>query len=308
MPLEPEDTLSLPPDFRCGYISLAGKPNVGKSTLMNALVGQRLSIVTPKAQTTRERVVGILTHADYQAVFLDAPGLIDAEYPLQEAMTLSARTAIEEADVLIYVTDATRRKTLPDHALIESLMNRELPTLNVLNKCDAVGQDVVNELGESLKRLGVESLAVSALTGMGLDMLLSWVVPNLPLSPPLFPVDDSAAQSVRFFAQEFVRETCMDALREELPYSVICRVDEFRESQDPAYVGVTIYVERESQKGIVIGKGGATIRRIGKVSREKIESLIDQRVYLDLRVKVMPNWSRKRSRLRQLGFQLPPER
>jgi GTP-binding protein Era len=299
---------TFPPDFQCGYISLAGKPNVGKSTLMNTLVGEHLSIVSPKAQTTRERVMGILTHAEYQAVFIDAPGLIDADYALQESMHLSARAAIDEADVLVYVVDATRPKTLPDHALVESLMNHSLPALAVLNKCDIVGEEVVGELMKKADALGFEALAISALTGKGVQGLLDWVVPHLPVSPPLFPVDDSAAQSVRFFAQEYVRETCMDALREEVPYSVVCQVDEFRETQDPVYVGVTIYVERESQKGIVIGKAGSTIRKIGQLSREKIEALIDRQVFLDLRVKVMPNWSRKRSRLKQLGFQLPPER
>ncbi len=155
---------------------------------------------------------------------------------------------------------------------------------------------------------GYEALAVSATTAEGLDALLDLIIPRLPNSPPLFPPDEMATQPVRFFAEEFVRETCIDMLREELPYSVMCRVEEFREAQDPVYVRINIYVERDSQKGIVIGKGGSTIKRVGERSREKIEALIGQRVYLELRVKVMPKWSRRRERLEQLGFRLPPER
>jgi GTP-binding protein Era len=293
--------------FRCGFVALAGRPNVGKSTLLNALVGQHLSIVTPKAQTTRERVPGILTAPDYQMVFIDAPGLIDPSYALQAAMRATAEAVMSECDVLIYIVDATKPKTLDLELLAEKMGGRAIPTLVAVNKLDAVNTEVARALQDCAEEAGFQALALSALTGAGLDRLLEWTARHLPESPPLYPVDESATQPVRFFAQEYVRESCMDVLREEVPYSIICQVEEFRETQDPVYIAVTIYVERESQKGIVIGRGGSTIRQIGAESRRKIEALIEGRVYLDLRVKVMADWSRKRKSLKRFGFQLPPE-
>jgi GTP-binding protein Era len=275
---------------------------VGKSTLLNSLIGQRLSIVTPKAQTTRERVAGILTRDAYQILFIDAPGLIEPDYALQEAMRLEAGAAIEEADVIAYIGDVTRPATLSVEELASGL---SAPVLVVLNKCDLVDGATVVGLADTVERQGFEVLSISAETGDGLDTLLDRIVPLLPESPPLFPEDESATRSVRFFVQEFVRETCLDLLRDEVPYSIACQVEEFRESQDPVYISVMIYVEKESQKGIVIGKGGAGIRKIGEVSRGKIEEVIGNRVYLDLRVKVMQGWRKKRKRLQQLGFRLP---
>ncbi|HSG82497.1 MAG TPA: GTPase Era [Gemmatimonadota bacterium] len=296
-----------PHGFRCGFVALAGRPNVGKSTLLNALVGQHLSIVSPKAQTTRERVPGIVTGPDFQMLFIDAPGLIDPGYALQEAMRATAEAVVAEADVVIYIVDATRPNTLDLELLAETMSGRPIPVLVVVNKSDAVAVQVADSMRGRAEEAGFEALAVSALTRAGLDNVLEWTAPRLPHSPPLFPTDESATQPVRFFAQEYVRETCMDALREEVPYSIICQVDEFREAQDPVYISITIYVERESQKGIVIGRGGSTIRQIGSDSRQKIEELIGQRVYLDLRVKLMPDWPRKRKSLKRFGFQLPPE-
>ena len=295
------------PDFRCGYVALAGKPNVGKSTLLNTLVGQHLSIVSPKAQTTRERVAGILTGEEFQILFIDAPGLIQPRYALQEAMSLAAGAAIDEADALVFIVDATRPDTLPDDAALTAITARQVPIVVALNKTDLVDEATRDRLLAETRKMGHEALPISALEQQGTDELLETLVSFLPESPPLFPLDDSATQPVRFFAQEFVRETCMDLFREEIPYSIICRVDEFRENQDPIFIRVIIYVERESQKGMVIGKGGEVIRKVGEISRKKIEELVDGHVYLELRVKVMAGWSRKYGRLRQLGFQLPPQ-
>jgi GTP-binding protein Era len=294
------------PDFRCGFVALAGKPNVGKSTLLNRLIGQHLSIVSPKAQTTRERVAGILSAEDYQVLFIDAPGLIQPKYALQEAMSLAAGAAIDEADVLVFIADATRSDTLLDEQVVATIGAHSIPVIVALNKTDLVDDEARERLLAQIRGSGYETVAISALNGQGTDDLLEMLVSLLPESPPLFPVDESATQPVRFFVSEFVRETCMDLFREEIPYSIICRVDEFRENQDPIFIRVIIYVERESQKGMVIGKGGEAIRRVGEISRKKIEELVDGRVYLELRVKVMPGWSRKYGRLKQLGFQLPP--
>lgn len=292
--------------FRCGYVALAGRANVGKSTLLNALVGQHLSIVSPKVQTTRERVNGLVSEASYQILFIDAPGLIEPRYELQQAMRWAAEEAIKAADVVAFIVDATRPDTTPEDDLVAALAARSVPLVAVFNKRDVVEPAVLEGRQMAAQERGLATVAVSATRGEGVDDLLDVVVPLLPESPPLFPAEYTATQPVRFFAEEYVRETCMELLSEEVPYSVACRVDEFREKEDPVYIRMTIFVERESQKGIAIGKGGSTIRRIGAISRGKIEELIGRHVYLDLRVKVLSRWSRKVARLRQLGYPVPP--
>ncbi|UCC85128.1 MAG: GTPase Era [Gemmatimonadota bacterium] len=292
--------------FRCGYVALAGPPNVGKSTLLNALVGEHLSIVSSKAQTTRERVSGILTTEDYQILFIDAPGLIEPRYELQEAMRWAAGAALAEADVIAFIVDGTKPDTVPDSESSDLISLRSVPMIVAINKRDLLDAASEARLIEAVEVQGWNAIAVSAKTGEGLDGLLECVVPLLPESPALFPKDDSATQSLRFFAEEYVRETCMEMYRDEVPYSVMCRVDEFREEQEPVFVRIVIYVEKESQKGIIIGRGGSAIKKIGELSRKKIENLIDRQVYLELRVKVLAGWRRKRARLRQLGFALPP--
>jgi GTP-binding protein Era len=291
--------------YRCGYIALAGKPNVGKSTLLNALVGSHLSIVTAKPQTTRERVNGIVTGEAYQALFVDAPGLIAPRYALQESMQAAAATALEEADVVAFICDATRPETLPDRAWGIELERTKAPIIVALNKTDLVEPKAIPVLLAQAAARGRQSLAISAATGMGLDEFMERVVELLPESPPLFPVEDSATQPLRFFVGEYVRETCLDLFYDEVPYSIACRVDEFRESGDPIFIRVVVYVERDSQKGILIGKGGSTIKRVGELSRLKIEELVGSQVYLELRVKVVAGWRRKRDKLKQLGFPVP---
>ncbi len=295
-----------PPAFRCGYVALAGRPNVGKSTLLNALVGEHLSIVSPKAQTTRERVSGILTTDDYQILFIDAPGLIEPSYKLQEAMRWAADAALDEADIVALIVDGTKPDTIPDAESGDFVRLRSVPMIAVINKSDLLDTASEARLVKALEARGWKAIAVSAKTGEGLDSFLEFVVPLLPESPALFPEEDTATQSLRFFAEEYVRETCMETYRDEVPYSVMCRVDEFREDQDPVFIRIVIYVEKESQKGIVIGRGGSAIKTIGEASRMKIENLIGRKVYLELRVKVLAGWRRKRARLRQLGFALPP--
>jgi GTP-binding protein Era len=293
--------------FRCGYVALAGKPNVGKSTLLNALVGEHLSIVSPKAQTTRERVTGILTTDHYQILFVDGPGLLEPTYALQEAMRLAALTSISDADIVTYVVDATRPDTLPAEDSKLALGGASKPVIVAVNKSDLMNPTSLASLERAVRDRGFDGLCVSAATGEGLGVLLNRLAPLLPESPPLFPSGDTATETIRFFAEEFVRETALELFHDEIPYSIICRVDEFRESQDPVYVRVNIYVERESQKGIVIGVGGGAIKKVGEQARRKIEELIDARVYLELRVKVIPKWSRKPDQLKRLGFRLPPQ-
>ncbi len=291
---------------RCGSVALTGSPNVGKSTLLNALVGSHLSIVSPKAQTTRKRVYGVLSAEEYQVLLIDAPGLIGARYALQEAMQKAVGAAIKEADVVAFVVDATRPTTLSGNVAGSLLEVASGPVVVAVNKVDLVDQAVERQLLDEVARLGHAAVAISAVTGRGLDVLLERILGLLPESPPLYPAEYAATQPLRFFAAEFVRETCMELLREEVPYSVACVVEEYREERSPIYIAVTIYVEKESQKGILIGRGGSAIKRIGTQSRGKIEELTGDRIFLDLRVKVLPGWSKKPRQLRRLGLEAPP--
>ncbi|UCF19500.1 MAG: GTPase Era [Gemmatimonadota bacterium] len=295
------------PPHRAGSVALAGPPNVGKSTLLNALMGSHLSIVSPKAQTTRNRVYGVLTGEEYQVLLIDAPGLIEARYPLQDAMVKAVNAAIREADVVTLVVDAARQRTLAENQFDSVLRVASGPVIVAVNKVDLVDERTEQRFLDDLERWGYQGVAVSAVSGKGLDAFLERVVQMLPESPPLYPPEYAATQPLRFFAAEFVRETCMELFREEVPYSVACVVEEFREDRSPIYVAVTIYVEKESQKGILIGQGGSAIKRVGARSRVKIEELTGDRVYLDLRVKVLTGWSKKPWELHRLGLQPPPE-
>ena len=288
---------------RAGYVALVGRPNVGKSTLLNALVGEKLSIVTARAQTTRERVTGILSRGGTQVVFLDTPGLLEPRYLLQQWMLEQAMRALDDADVVLLLVDATRPDELPAGDALARL--RASASLVVaINKTDAAAPAAAAGLeawvAAELPRATV--MRVSALSGAGLDELLAAIESRLPASPFLFPEDDIAIQPVRFFVAELIRETLFERLQEEVPYSTAVQVEEFREADRPVYIRATIYVERESQKGIVVGSRGAGIRDIGAAAREKIESFLDTPVYLDLWVKAKPGWRRRKTGLEELGY------
>lgn len=292
-----------PVSTRAGYVALVGRPNVGKSTLMNALVGEKLSIVTPRAQTTRERVTGILTTETAQIVFVDTPGLLEPTYLLQEWMLEQAMRALEDADVVLLLLDATHPDELPPAGALDRLRGRA--QLVGINKVDEGTTEAVERLEAWVSHAlpGAESKRIAAATGEGLDDLLGALIDRLPPSPFLFPADDIAIQPVRFFVAELIRETLFEVLRQEVPYSTAVQVEEFREAATPLYIRATIYVERESQKGIVVGTGGAGIRELGMAARRKIESFLDTTVYLDLWVKAKPGWRRKKSGLEQLGYE-----
>ena len=294
---------------RTGYVTLVGHPNVGKSTLLNALVGERLSIVTAKAQTTWGRVTGIRTHADTQMVFLDTPGLLRARDLLQQSMLGTAQEAVREADVLVLVLDLTRPVRDIDPETMGSILAlTRAPRLAALNKSDAVSREKISRVEDWARReLSARPFVVSATKGDGLPELIEALEAELPEAPFLYPRDDLASQPVRFFVAELVRETVLEQYHQEIPYSVICMVEEFREAQDPVYIGVSIFVERASQKGMLIGKSGSAIKTLGKEARAKIEHFLDRTVYLDLWVKVLPGWRRKRHHLRKLGFHVPDD-
>lgn len=292
---------------RAGHVALVGRPNVGKSTLLNALVGEKLSIVTPKAQTTRESVTGILTTGRAQIIFVDTPGLLEPKYALQRAMQETALEVLADADLALVLLDATRPEEVPLPDVVEALRRKSDRIFVLINKIDAATSDGVESLREwSRTQLQVEAREISAGTGAGVDALRADIEESLPESPFYYPADDLAVQPVRFFVAELIRESIFEMYEQEVPYASIARVEEYREAEDPVYIRATVYVERESQKPILIGKGGAGIRELGRRSREKIEAFIGQRVYLDLWIKALPNWRGKMSALRYLGYRLPP--
>ena len=288
---------------RAGFVAIAGRPNAGKSTLLNRLVGQKLSITSVKAQSTRTRVVGLRIEGDAQMVLVDAPGLLDPEYPLQHAMRRTAVRAVVDADVIVYLADA-RHGAPPALAVAAGLAAPpRAPVITTLNKCDTIDATA----RAALARAHPDAALVSARTGHGVPALLARIAAALPEGPFLYPEEDVATQPVRFFAAELVRETALEQLDEEVPYSVACEIEEFREAQRPVYIRAVLYVERESQKAIVIGDQGARIRAIGVAARAKIETLLEGPVYLDLWVKVLPNWRRDPSALRRFGYASPEE-
>jgi GTPase len=283
---------------RAGIVTVAGKPNAGKSTLLNRIVGEKLAIVSEKPQSTRDRVVGIRTTDDTQMVVLDSPGLLNPRYELHRAMRATALRALADADVIVYLADATERVPPALEEAADLTSPPRAPVILALNKVDALRPVERNELRELLP----EARFISALTGEGVDDLLTELRQALPESPFLYPEDEISTASVRFFVSELVRETALEQLDEEVPYSLACVVEEFRESSTPVYIRTVLYVERESQKRILIGSGGQRIRDIGRAARAKVEELVGASVYLDLWVKVLPNWRKSASALRRLGY------
>ena len=289
---------------RAGIATVAGKPNAGKSTLLNRVVGQKLSIVSPKPQSTRDQIVGIRTHDDVQMVVLDTPGLLNPAYPLQHAMRATSLEAVADADVIVYVAEPTDEVPPSFMEAADLTAPPRAPVLLAFNKIDTLSPDQRGRL----QARNPEGHFISALTGEGVDLLLSEVARLLPESPFLYPADEISTQAVRFFVSELIRETALEQLEDEVPYSVASEVEEYREGRTPLYIRAVLYVERESQKLILVGAKGSRIREIGRVSRSKIEELIGEQVYLDLWVKVLANWRKNDRALKRFGYRLPRER
>jgi GTP-binding protein Era len=277
---------------RAGIVAVVGVPNVGKSTLLNRVIGQKLSITSPKPQSTRASVFGIRTEGDTQIVFVDTPGLLEPAYELQRAMRAAAIRALKDADVIVYLVDATEGEPA------ELPVATRAPRLLVFNKIDLLDKTRLEELKEKYP----DAFFVSAADGRGVTGLVTEIEKRIPESPFLYPEDEISTQSMRFFVSELIRETALEQLHNEVPYSVAAEVEEFREERRPVYIRATIFVERDSQKGILIGHKGARIREIGKSAREKIERLVGADVFLDLHVKVLPNWRRDADSLRRFGL------
>ena len=306
-PDAPLSPVNLP--TRTGYVTILGRPNAGKSTLMNRLIGQKLSIVTAKAQTTWQRVTGIHTTGRTQAIFLDTPGLLLAKDLFQRSMLEEALDAVREGDVVLLLVDATDPlREAEKKAISEALSLSSAHLIVVINKIDGAGPEEVATISAwAQAELRGEPLGVSALHGHGVEALWSEIAEALPEGPFLYPPDDIAAAPVRFFVGEFIRETVFEQFREEVPYSVFASVEEYREDQDPVFIKANLFVERNSQKGILVGDKGAAIRELGRSSREKIEEFIGRRVYLELRVKLRPKWRRRGKDLGRFGFRVPAQ-
>jgi len=290
---------------RAGIVTVAGRPNAGKSTLLNRLVGTHLAITSPKPQSTRDRVVGILSDETTQIVLHDTPGLLEPEYALHTAMRHAALKALDEADVIVHVVDATTgvTETLGKAAALDDAHLPKAPVILALNKSDELSTGRCNALRAEYP----DALLISARTGDGIEALLARVRGMLPVHPFYYDAEDLSTQKTRFFAAEFVRETALEQLEDEVPYSIACEIEEFRETRSPVYIRAVLHVERDSQKRILIGSGGARIKAIGKEARVKIERLIGSPVYLDLWVKVLPNWRRDHAALRRLGYRVPED-
>lgn len=290
-------------------VAIVGLPNAGKSSLLNVLLGTKLSIVTPAAQTTRERVVGIDTRDGVQMVFLDTPGLVDPAYLLHHAMLGIVDQAIKDADVVVLIVDATRPPPDLTEEIEAALRNPRNRLVVALNKSDVAQAGEIESMREwAAERFGVTPLVLSAMTGEGMEMLRAAIADGLPESPFLYPEDELSIQTLRFFVSELIRETVFEQYGEEIPYSTAVRIEEYREEDDPLFIRASVFVERPSQKGIIIGQGGQAIRNLGTASRAKIEAFLERRIYLDLWVKVLPKWRKNPVDLKRFGFPLPRDK
>jgi GTP-binding protein Era len=311
--LMPDD---LPPDHRSGFVAVVGKPNVGKSTLMNAYLGQKIAIVSPKPQTTRNRLLGILTLerergdlADAQIIFVDTPGIHRPVHKLGEYMVETAIRAIPDADVVLFVVDVSRLPGDEDRQIADILHEQcRVPVLLVLNKADLPQPEQVAAHVEAYQALGEfdDQVLVSALRRDNLDQLMEATIERLPFGPRYYPEEQITDQQLRFMAAELIREQAMRHLRQELPYSVAVVVDQFKErSEELTYISANIFVERDTQKAIFLGQGGRMIKRIGRDARHEIQDLLGTRVYLELWVKVRKKWRKNAKELQRLGYATP---
>ena len=290
-------------EHKSGYVNIIGNPNVGKSTLMNALVGERLSIITSKAQTTRHRILGIVNDEQHQIVFSDTPGVMNPAYKLQENMMDFVHGAFQDADILLYMVE-TGEKGLKDEKLFERLKNTDLPILLMLNKIDRVEQDFVKEQILFWKELlpNAEIHPISALNKFNLDLVMARIKALLPVSPPYFEKDALTDKSERFFVSETIREKILKYYKKEIPYSVEIEVEEFFDEEDIIKIRAIIFVARESQKGIIIGHKGRALKKVGTLARRDMEAFFQKKIFLDLYVKVNKDWRDDDKQLKRFGY------
>ena len=288
---------------KAGFVSLIGKPNVGKSTLMNALVGEKLSIVTPKAQTTRHRILGIVNEADYQIVFSDTPGVIKPVYGMQESMMSFVNGSIVDADIILFVTDINEKYDESD--VIEKLSKTDSPVAVVINKIDKSNEELVKEKieywSETLKPQAV--FAVSALHDHNVPAVMQFIMDNLPEHPAYYEKDALTDKNERFFVSEIIREKIFKLYEKEIPYSTEVIITSFKDEPNIIRISSEIIVERDSQKNIIIGKAGEMLKKVGTYARKDMEEFLQKKVFLEMFVKVIPDWRNRKNYLKQFGYE-----
>jgi len=288
---------------KSGFVNILGNPNVGKSTIMNALVGEKLSIISPKVQTTRHRILGIVNGEDFQIVYSDTPGILKPKYRLQESMMSFVRTALNDADIIVYVTDVTE-KTDSGNEYLSEIRNSQVPVIIVINKIDLSSQAELEEIVGKWHQEFPQSdiIPVSAIKTFNLDRLLKSVLDKLPGGEPYFPKDQLTDRYERFFASEIIREKILNNYSKEIPYSVEIEIESFREEKNLYSISAIINVERESQKGIIIGHKGMMLKKVGTQARKDMEDFFGRKVFLQLLVRVTKDWRDKPSMLRNFGY------
>jgi len=288
---------------KAGFVSIIGKPNAGKSTLMNALVGEQMSIVTPKAQTTRHRIIGIVNEPEYQIIFSDTPGVIKPAYTLQESMMNVVRGSLIDADIILLVTDIHEKYDESD--VIEKLRKTESPVAVLVNKIDkSTEEEVKGKISYWQETINPQAVfAVSALLGHNIQAVMQFILDHLPDHPPYYEKDALTDKSERFFVSEIIREKVFKLYEQEIPYSTEVVITAFKEEAHITRISAEIIVERDSQKNIIIGKGGSMIKKVGTYAREDIEAFLQQKVFLELFVKVIPDWRKKDNYLKRFGYE-----
>lgn len=288
---------------RAGFITILGNPNVGKSTLMNLLIGENLSIITHKAQTTRHRILGVLSDENYQMIFSDTPGVINPHHNLHEAMMKFVKNSLEDADVILYMVDCNK-DDLKDLNFLEKINSLNIPIILLINKIDLINQDKVSALIDywQKKILKATVLPVSALKSFNIDRIKNEILNLLPISPAYFSKDTLTDKSERFIVSEIVREKILERYKQEIPYSIEVVVEEFKDKGDLIVIDAIIYVERESQKGIMLGKKGVAINAVGVAARKTIQNFFKKKVFLGLFVKVSKDWRSKKLQLKKFGY------
>jgi GTP-binding protein Era len=288
---------------KSGFVNILGNPNVGKSTLMNLLVGERLSVITPKAQTTRHRIMGVLSGDDYQIVYSDTPGILNPKYKLQAAMMKSVESALDDADLILYVTDVV--ETVDKNAeQLTRILASEVPKIIVVNKIDLTTQtELENIVGKWVDMApGVPILPLSALNKFNTDLLLREIIACLPEGPPYFPKDQLTDRYERFFVSEIIRGKIFETYQKEIPYSVEVEIESFKEEENLTRIAAVIYAARDSQKGILIGHKGSMLKRVGTGARREIEEFLGKKVFLEMYVKVAREWRDNPRMLKKFGY------
>lgn len=288
---------------RSGFVNILGNPNVGKSTLMNVLVGEKLSVATPKAQTTRHRIMGILTGDDYQVVYSDTPGILNPKYKLQSAMMRSVESALDDADLIIYVTDVVETATKNQEHLSRILAS-PVPKIIVINKIDLTNQEELEILVGKWTQTapGIPVFPVSAISRFNTDLLLKEIISKLPEGPPYFPPDQLTDRYDRFFVTEIIRGKIFETYQKEIPYSVEVEIESYKEEPSINRIAAVIYVARDSQKGIIIGHKGSMLKRVGTAARKEMEEFLGKKVFLELYVRVAREWRDNPNMLKKFGY------